>query len=116
MTSNILPHLAPVDALAGGDGLLGGGDALRDRRSIQKLNVVRDRLQALRWQPINGLLDVPTKLNGADGKTSADILLRVRSREHRRRRGHRGNHAAMRIVAGLEKPPVSPRGETQRAK
>src|SRR5437763_5441168 len=65
ITSNIGAHLAPVHALARSDRLLGGGQTLRQRRTIQELNKFSQRHQALGRQAIDVAFDPAAEFNGA---------------------------------------------------
>src|SRR5205823_1031297 len=72
ITSNIGAHLAPVHAFARSDRLLGGGQTLRQRRTIQELNKFSQRHQALGRQAIDVAFDPAAEFNGAHGPIIRD--------------------------------------------
>src|SRR5437764_747258 len=63
ITSNNRRGLAPMDALAGCNGLFGGYQPLIDGRLIEKLDVVGQGLQALGRNAVNGLLDLSAEFD-----------------------------------------------------
>lgn len=59
ISSNIRADLAPLDSLAGGDGPFSGGNALHQGGLIEEPHIIRQRLQPLGRQAIDGTLDLP---------------------------------------------------------